>query len=93
MNAYLFVYDRDSVSDFVALHNGIKNDTNIGTWWHYLNSAYILMSNSSADQLSDSIRTYFPSGTYLVIKITRSNYQGYLSKEAWDWIRENVPYT
>ena len=93
MNAYLFVFDRDQTTDFNVLHERIKTDSHISNWWHYLNSAYILISNSNAGQLTESISGYFPNGTFLVIKITKSNYQGYLAKDAWEWIREHVPYS
>lgn len=93
MSAYLFVFDRDVTSDYVALHNAIKSNSHISNWWHYLNSVYILISSYDADTLTNDIRPHLSSGRYMVIKITKSNYQGYLSKDAWDWIRDNVPYT
>lgn len=91
MNAYLFVYDKDQITDYNALHERIKTDPNISNWWHYLNSAYILLSNSNANQLAASIRSYFPNGKFLITKITRSDYQGYLARDAWNWILKNVP--
>lgn len=91
MNAYLLVYDRDLSTDYKLLHEGIKADSKIVNWWHYLNSAYILISNSSANELTEGVRRYVPSGKFLIVKITRSDYQGYLSKDAWKWIHGHVP--
>ena len=90
MNAYLFVFDRNFRTDYTDLHNGIKNDTKISNWWHYLNSAYILKSSYSVTELTDSIRSYFPTGRFVVFQITRQNYNGWLSEEAWAWVYNNV---
>lgn len=92
MNAYLFIFDRDSSTDYTNLHNRIKSDSHISNWWHYLNSAYILISPFDASKLTDSIRGYFPN-RFLLIKVTRSNYNGWLPQDAWDWIRTNVNLT
>ncbi|OGD94743.1 hypothetical protein A2697_04425 [Candidatus Curtissbacteria bacterium RIFCSPHIGHO2_01_FULL_41_44] len=91
MNAYLFVFNRNTSVDYNKLHENIKSDRHISNWWHYLNSAYILISSYDANQLADSIRSYYPY-QLLVIKITKSNYQGWLPQDAWDWISKNVPY-
>lgn len=89
MSAYLFVFDRDFLTDYNNLHNKIKSDIYISNWWHYLNSAYILISPYDASQLTNSIRSYFPN-RFLLIKITKNNYNGWLPKDAWDWIQTHV---
>lgn len=87
---YILTFDRNSTYDYNILHNGIKTDSQIINWWHFLKSSYLLVStNSSATLLSERIRTYFPNQRFLLTEINLKNHNGWLPKEAWDWINSN----
>ena len=59
-------------------------------WWHYLTSTWLIATNETADQLWDRISsTVDKSDEVLVIRVCAES-QGWLSKEAWDWINKHV---
>lgn len=89
--AYLLVFDRRSNYDYNQLHEGIDKDPNIKNWSHYLTSSYILISPLSASGLSDRLRlNYFKDHRFLLYQITGTNYNGWLPKESWEWIKKYI---
>lgn len=89
MSALLITYDLNSPGqNYKDLHEAIKD---LGPWWHYLDSTWIVSTSLTPNQVVDSIRTKFDSSDeLLVIDITGDSYQGLLQKEAWDWIKKVV---
>lgn len=85
---YLMVFDRNAYFNYQLLHEFIKNNYNIKDWWHYMQSSYILVSPLSANDLADSIMTGFRNHRFLLVQITPGNYQGWLTEDAWQWIRK-----
>ncbi len=88
MNKYLITYDLKNtpISSYAPLHDEIKKVSNY--WWHYLESTWIVKNtNLSADDISSKLLPYIKQGDrLLVIKIDTSNKQGWLPKDAWDWL-------
>jgi len=86
-NIYILTFDRDENFDYNKLHQFIKNDTSeIVDWWHYIKSSYLLVSPYSADFLANKIMQVIPNQHFLVIKLNPIDHQGWLTKDAWDWI-------
>lgn len=85
---YLMVFDRDPTYNYELLHNVIKMDPYIYDWWHYLQSTYILVSTLTADALADRLMLSFKNQRFLLVEINSKNYQGWLPKDAWEWIRK-----
>jgi hypothetical protein len=74
--------------NYDALYTALKS---FGTWWHFLESTWLVVSYESAVHVWNRLAaTIDPSDFVLVIEVRR-NYQGWLPKEAWDWINVNVP--
>jgi hypothetical protein len=81
---YAVNYDlKNPGRDYSGLYEAIKS---CGTWWHYLGSTWLVDTSISADGIWNRIGKHFDQNDYaLVIGVTR-DYQGWLPKEAWDWI-------
>jgi hypothetical protein len=85
---YLVSYDlRKPGKDYTSLHNTIKSAT---TWWHYIESTWIIKTDQSIDEWYNKIRSVTDSNdSFILIDITKQKRQGWLPKKAWEWIREN----
>ncbi len=59
-------------------------------YWHYLKSTWLIKTAETADQLWNRISSYLDKDDSVLIIEVRNNKQGWLSKEAWDWINRNV---
>ena len=69
--------------DYTKLHEAIKA---CGAWWHYLGSTWLVDTSLNAQGIWDAISAHVDANDrVLIIGVTR-NYQGWLPKEAWDWI-------
>lgn len=87
---FLISYDLKSPGrDYTSLYNHIKS---LGEWWHYLESTWIVKMPYATDitQISTSIRQMMDSNDcLLVIDITGKDRNGWLPKDAWEWITNN----
>ncbi|CVI59234.1 MULTISPECIES: hypothetical protein [Agrobacterium] len=74
--------------NYQALHDAIKS---CGDWWHFLDSTWLVDTDLNAQGIWNSLEGHVDKNDiFLIIGVTR-NYQGWLPKEAWDWI--NSRYT
>jgi Fe-S cluster biosynthesis and repair protein YggX len=87
--AYSITYDlRQPGRDYTNLYEEIKKSPK---WWHYLESTWMIITEESANQVWERIRPYIDKNDYLLIIGVRNDVQGWLPKDAWDWIHLNVP--
>ena len=71
---------------YKELHEAIK-ECGV-SWWHYLDSTWLIDTNLSANQIWQRLEPYFDKNDVaLVIRVT-NDYQGWLPEKAWQWIRE-----
>lgn len=64
------------------------------SWWHYLESTWIIRTNETVQAWADKIRTVVdPSDYVIIIDITNKPRQGWLPMEAWEWIKDQEPIT
>lgn len=91
MNVFCVSYDLNkSGQDYEGVINELKNST---SWWHYLGSTWLIATNESASTLSERIRKHTDTNdSLLVIRVTK-DYAGWLTEEAWDWIKKHVTQT
>lgn len=75
-------------TDAKALHQLIKNNSDITGWWHYLGSTYLLTTNKSLDAIHKSIMSQWPRQRYLLVEVDIANSNGWLPKAAWPWIHK-----
>jgi hypothetical protein len=83
---YLITYDLNKTGkNYNGLYEEIKK---IGKWWHYLDSNWLVDTNSSTNQISDALKTQIDADdNLLVIRVTK-DYAGWLPKDAWEWLNQ-----
>jgi hypothetical protein len=58
--------------------------------WHYLGSTWLVDTHLNADQIWERLRPHLDqTDSVLVIRVANDN-QGWLPKEAWDWINQRA---
>lgn len=90
MSAYMITYDlKKSGQDYENVIKTIK-DSSI-YWCSYWKSSYLIKSNLTAQQITDNISTYLDGNdTLIVVEAKDTNYQGWLNKEQWKFIQDNI---
>lgn len=70
--------------DYRPFYEALKG--NCKTWSHYLDSVWIVNTRMSADSFAKALYPLMTTqDSLLVIRLARE-YQGWLPKEAWDWL-------
>ncbi len=88
--AYLIKYDPKKTPGrkHDPLYKEIKKSL---IWWHYLESTWLIVTNETAEQIWDRLKSHVNKNDYILIIEVRSDYHGWLPEKAWDWIEENIP--
>lgn len=88
MTVYCVSYDLNKAGqNYNALYEELKESS---SWWHYLDSTWLIYTSETADQLSKRLLIHTDKNDHiLVIKVVKE-YQGWLTEDAWKWIREHV---
>ncbi|MCB9169985.1 MAG: hypothetical protein H6594_06490 [Flavobacteriales bacterium] len=94
MRAYLIVIHPGHLLDGFneeEFHKKLTTVQGLISWWHYLPNAYIILvaDNINASGVSDYVRSIIGSKHFLVTRFDPWDHNGWLPKEAWDWINEN----
>ena len=59
------------------------------SWWHYLDSTWIIRTSLTMDEWNDRLRTKMDKNdSLLIIDVTNCARQGWLVQDAWNWICE-----
>lgn len=87
--SYLIGYDLNkSGQDYTTLIEAIKK---LGTWWHCLDSTFIVKSSSSAALIRDHLKQFIDSNDeLLVVYLTGEVAWTGFSKECSDWLKNNL---
>jgi len=90
MTVYCVSYDLNKAGqNYAKLYEELRRSP---SWWHHLDSTWLIRTTENAAQLTERIRRHLDSNdTLLVIRVTR-DYGGWLKQEAWDWINANIDY-
>ena len=82
-------YLKKSDRDYESLINYLKS---FGTWWHYLDSAWLVVTDLSASQLRDNLIKYIDSADELfIMDVTDDDWATVgLTKQATDWLQQNM---
>ena len=85
----LITYDlKQPDRNYEALYESIKQCG--GTWWHYLDSIWLVKTDFTPSQCYDRIRPNIDDNDLLfIVEISGQKRQGWLPKDAWVWIKEN----
>jgi len=71
------------------MHNVIQNNLLVSNWWHYLPSAYILLSQHSITAIQNDLLVKLPNQRFMLTKIDPKVVGGWLPEEAWKWVRDH----
>ncbi|HBC2029006.1 TPA: hypothetical protein I9Z65_000521 [Clostridium perfringens] len=90
MAAYMITYDLNSKGQkYDEVIKAIK-DSSTGAWCTYWKSSYLIKSYLTPDQILDKIKPHLDGNDTLIIIEVKNNYQGWLSKKQWQYIKENI---
>jgi hypothetical protein len=87
MSCLLITYDLNKPGQkYDDLYEEIKS---LGSWWHYLDSTWLVSTSLTTKQASDRLRKVMDdSDNLLVLNVTSDDYSGWLPEKAWEWIRK-----
>jgi hypothetical protein len=60
--------------------------SNSAQWWHFMESTWIVSTAHSADQFAHLLFPHMETTDYLLVARLHPEHQGWLPKEAWDWL-------
>lgn len=83
---YILVFDPYKTNS-MALHEVIKNSPYALTWWHFIGSAYLIKSQYTLGTIHQQILNEWPNQFFMLTEVDLKNSDGWLPKEAWDWIK------
>jgi hypothetical protein len=83
----MVTYDLRTPRDYHDFYEAIKQQ---GRWWHYLSSTWLVSTTKSPQEIVDSIHPYMSEPDSLLVCELGPNYQGWLPKDAWDWINNEL---
>ena len=87
--AYLVSYDLKSpVGTYEPFFNELKQSAH---WWHYLNATWIVVRYETLAELAPKLRGLIFADDRLVVMPAKGPADGWLPRDAWDWIEGKVP--
>lgn len=79
----LFSFNPVPGKDYAKLEQVLKST---GTWWHHLEGVWLVRTPESPQVWYEKVKPYLDSDeSFLVIEV-HGNYQGWLPKQAWEWL-------
>ena len=85
---YAINYDlKQPGRDYESLYDAIKS---CGAWWHYLESTWIVDTSLDAQEIWDKIGIHCDSNDRVLVISLSSRKQGWLPKDAWEWINDRL---
>ena len=90
MAAYMITYDLNSKGQkYDEVIKAIK-DSSTGAWCTSWKSSYLIKSYLTPNQIFDKIKPHIDDNDTLIIIEIKNNYQGWLSENQWQYIKENI---
>lgn len=74
--------------NYGPLYEAIKQSPK---WWHFLETTWLVYTSESSEQIMNRLTPHIVSGDFLLIIEVRKNSNGWLPKEAWEWINQHAP--
>lgn len=89
MSTFLITYDLNKPGqNYDKLYEKIKS---LGAWWHHLDSTWIVETSLTIGEVQDRLLSVLDdSDSLLVMNINGDTYAGWLTQDAWDWLKEHV---
>ena len=85
---YLITYSLKTPNwNYTGFFNALQN---IGPWWHYLETTWIVKSSYNSQQIHSLLGPHLSKNDLiLIVEIVPGTSFGWLPQEAWTWI--NTP--
>jgi hypothetical protein len=85
---YLVSYDlKVPGRDYGKLYEVLKS---ADSWWHYLESTWMLYSNEDIGAWNGRIRSVLDENDrFIIMDVTGKQRNGWLQSKAWEWIRKH----
>jgi len=89
MGTFLITYDLHKPGqDYKDLHEAIKA---VGTWWHCLDSNWIVKSTATAEQIRNTLTPHIDANdALLVVRLSGEGAWRGFSTECSDWLKNNL---
>ena len=85
---YMISYDLHSpTNNREKVENDIKS---FGTWCKYLTTTFLISTNSNIETVSKKCVSNLDSNDSMIISHVNKPIHGWLSKDRWDWISQNL---
>ena len=79
---YVVSYDlRKPGQDYKGLFDELEASP---SWWHYLESTWLIATSESANELYNRLRKHLDGGDSILIIQAGTDMQGWLPKKAWE---------
>ncbi len=89
MPVYCVSYDLKGPNrDYESLIEALQSE---GRWWRFLESTWLISTDETPSDLWKRLSPTITRKDCILIIEVRNNAQGWLPREAWEWIRNNVP--
>jgi len=88
VSVYLVSYDlKRPGQNYLELYEELKKAS---SWWHYLESLWLLSSGESLEAWHTRIRSKIDENdSFIIMKLTSGmERNGWLPEKAWEWIRQ-----
>ncbi len=86
---YIVSYDlKQPAGQYQPLFDELKRSPH---WWHYLNSTWIVLRYEGLAELGPKLRLLIYQSDRLLILPAKGPSDGWLPKEAWEWIQKHLP--
>ncbi|MES2592155.1 MAG: hypothetical protein V4608_09740 [Bacteroidota bacterium] len=91
--AYIINFDKGGLHDtfdYKKFHESLINANGLVSWSHYLASSYIIIVeyHITATSISNFVQARMPDKHFIVVELNLNDHNGWLPKEAWDWINK-----
>jgi hypothetical protein len=89
MATYLIGYDLNKHKDYPKLIEAIKALS--GTWWHHLDSTWILVTDRTAVDMRDTLKKHIDSDDeLLVVKLSGEGAWVGFNEKGSKWLKDNL---
>lgn len=88
MAVYMISYDLHSpTKNREKVEDAIKS---MGSWCKYVSTTFLVSTNLGPLAVQDAATKYLDSNDRMVIAKTDGNIMGWLNKDQWNWIHQNL---
>lgn len=93
--AYIINFDKSGLYDdfdYQKFKVNLTSAKGLISWWHYLESSYIIVTDStiSATSITHFVKKHMEFKHFLVVELNLKNHDGWLPQEAWEWIHKHI---